>query len=282
VKGFSCDKLPGDDVACPVCRTDFTVPDKGVDDLPKNFFIQQLKDLTLTSGIRGQRHSVAETNKVSIKQAVMNCKEHSDRPVELYCFDCQSTICVECLVESHKSHQCSVVSKVVDEFRKQMTAEIKQMAETVEQCRDMLKVQEKHKTAFISEVDRIEKQICDHAEQLIKVISSTKYVLLQELETKKKEKVKQIQNVIEDIEQQTSFIGSLIKYAEELRDKGTAVDVAQQRKALRDRADELTKLNNRHREISDFHSIKIHFEAAKMPVNGGNSLVGQVHYEGKL
>jgi tripartite motif-containing protein 2/3 len=277
VKGFSSDKLPGDSVPCPVCRTEFTVPDKGVDGLPKNFFIQQLKDLTVTDGSHSEHNSLAQTDDASIKQIVINCKEHPHRNVEFFCFDCQSTICSECSEKSHKSHQYSLVDKVVHEFRNQMTAEIAQMIETVEECRDMLNVHGQNKTAFTSEVDGIRKEICDQVEQLMKVIDLAKHELLQELEATKQDRIKQIQHVSEDTEQHMSFLESLIQYTEELRDKGTPGDIAQQRKALHDRADELTKLNNIHRAISDLGSLKIKFDAVKIPDNGGKSVVGQVH-----
>jgi B-box zinc finger len=255
-------------VACPLCRTKFTVPAKGVDDLPKNFFIQKLIDVMTT-----------RTNEDGSKQIVVKCRKHPHKAVELFCFDCQSTMCVECLDESHKSHKYSVVSKVVDEFRKQMTVDIKRMVEAKATCRGMLNLQEQKKKDFYSEVDRIEKEICDQAEQLKKVIESAKCELLQDIEEKKKKRITQIQHVIEDVEQQMSFIDSCIQYTEELRDKGTAEDVAQQRNALHNRANELTKLNNIHREINESGPLEAKFEAAKIPANVVNSLIGQINWQ---
>src|SRR5664279_4160388 len=45
VEGFSRGKYPGDSVACPMCRKEFVVSESGIKGLPKNFFIEQLKQL---------------------------------------------------------------------------------------------------------------------------------------------------------------------------------------------------------------------------------------------
>jgi len=39
IEGWTKDKEPGDEVACPLCRKEFTLPSNGVSGLPKNFFV---------------------------------------------------------------------------------------------------------------------------------------------------------------------------------------------------------------------------------------------------
>ena len=39
VEAWSKDKQPGDKLACPLCRKEFTLSSNGVEDLPKNFFV---------------------------------------------------------------------------------------------------------------------------------------------------------------------------------------------------------------------------------------------------
>jgi hypothetical protein len=43
ITGFGIDKLPWDNVACPLCRVLFKIPNNGVNGLPKNFFVEKLK-----------------------------------------------------------------------------------------------------------------------------------------------------------------------------------------------------------------------------------------------
>jgi B-box zinc finger/zinc finger of C3HC4-type, RING len=323
IKGFCRDKLSGDCVACPICRTEFTVPGKGVDGLPKNFFIEQLKDISDTSSSHcegcdesGSKQAakfcieckqrfcedcVGTHRRMRISKghrfveigdgegmraaagqvglASSYCDKHPEEALKLYCFDCQAAICFMCFAEEHASHKCSDVNKVAGEFRQQMTLDVRKMTESISKCREMLKLQEQYKKDFSSMFDGIEKEICKRVEQLKKIIDSEKLVLMQEIETRKKERTKQIQHVIEDIEQHMSFATSLVKYTEEIREKGTASDIAQQRSALHERADELIKLDNIHREVNDLSLLKAKFEAANMPVTSSEKLVGQLHWQ---
>jgi hypothetical protein len=114
---------------------------------------------------------------------------------------------------------------------------------------------------------------------LKKIIDAEKLMLIQQVETSRKERAKQIQHVIEDIEQHMSFLTSLVKYTEEIRDKGTASDIAQQRSALHGRADELIKLDSIHREVYGLGSMKVKFKVAKLPVERSEKLVGQVYWQ---
>jgi len=42
IRGFSKDKFPGDEVACPLCRKEFIIPWNGLDGLPRNFFMDKM------------------------------------------------------------------------------------------------------------------------------------------------------------------------------------------------------------------------------------------------
>ena len=101
IKGFSKDKLPGDHVACPLCREDFTLPDNGIDGLPKNFFIEQLKDFADLSNRYCEECSDDVTGPGLRKQAVM------------FCVDCQQRFCKTC-VEIHRRAKLSRGHKFAD------------------------------------------------------------------------------------------------------------------------------------------------------------------------
>jgi hypothetical protein len=106
------------------------------------------------------------------------------------------------------------VNEVADNFREQMKNDTKTMVETAEQYRELIKQQEINKSELTSEVDKVER-VKEKLEQ-------DKVKLIEELTQCKTDQIKKIDNVIEEIEQQVSFIESLVKYTDELRDKGTA------------------------------------------------------------
>lgn len=324
--------MSGDRVPCPICRKEFTVPDNGVDGLPKNFFIEQLKDVTHTSSRHCEGCCDDGTDLISIKQAVMFCVDchqrycescvqthrrmrvsqghnlietrdsekireaarglktifcdkHPGKVVEVYCTVCKEAICMMCFIKSHKTHECSDVNEVVDEFREQMTSDIKNMTEITNKCLDVVKEQKKKKDDFSIVVDGIEKIVSDRAEQLKELIDSEKSKLIQELTSLKADRLKQIQHVIVEVEQRISFVGSLIKYTEELRDQGTSSDVAQQTRALHDRAEELMKIDDVYRDVNDLGSMEVSFEANESLIGETTCFIGKVerqHEKGNL
>jgi hypothetical protein len=322
IKRFSDNKHPGDCVSCPLCRKDFIVPEHGIDSLPKNFFVEQLKDLTQTSSIlcegcddtsgkkqatmyciecqekfceacvRAHRrmrllrdHTLTEIGddgkvpEVVGKMLTLHCNKHLNETLKLYCFDCNEVICFTCFSTSHQSHECSEIDKVSQDFRSQMTGDIQNMGKTAKYCRDMIKEQEKNGDDLNNVVSGIEKQICDMAERMKKMIDSEKSKLLQQLSTCKTNRMKQVQHVIENIEQHAQFADSLAEYTEELRSKGTASAVAQQITALHDRADELMKLDHIQLEINGLGSIEVTFEAAKIPIETTGQLLGTIKWQ---
>jgi vacuolar-type H+-ATPase subunit I/STV1 len=199
------------------------------------------------------------------------------KSLKLYCFQCNEVICLMCFATSHQSHKCSEIDKVCDDFRTQMTGDIQNMSKTAKYCRDMIKEQEKKRDDFNEVVRGIEKKICDTAERMKQMIDSEKLKLLQELSTNKTDRLKQIQHVIDSVEQHAQFADSLAAYMEELRNKGTASAVAQQIRALHERADELMKLDHMQYEVNDLGSIEVSFDAAKLPTEAKRQLIGTIN-----
>jgi hypothetical protein len=313
VKNFSRDKLPGDQIPCPICRKEFTLPDNGVDSLPKNFFIEQLKDLTDQSNRHCEGCSCDVTDPALRKQAVMYCVDcqqrfcescgklhrrvkvcrghklidnadmdntgttvgelkvtvcdkHPPETVKPYCLTCKETICMKCHAELHLSHKCSDVNKVLDDLRQQMTVDIENITVVIKQYHDALKEQEKNKDDFSNTVEEVEKEICERAEQLKRMIDSEKQKLLQDVASRKTDRAKQIQQAFKNTQQRAAWIENLIIYIEEIRDKGTATDVAQQSKILHNRAEELLKTDN-CREVNDLGSVSVSLEAVESSPN---------------
>jgi hypothetical protein len=199
--------------------------------------------------------------------------------LELYCFDCNEVICLMCFATSHKSHECSEIDKVCEDFRSQMNGDIQNMSKTAKNCRDLVKEQERKKDDLNNVVRGIEKKICDMAERMKKMIDSEKLKLMQELSKFKTERMKQVQLAIENAEQHAQFADSLAKYTEELRNKGTASAVAQQKRALHNRANELMKLDHIQLEMNDLGSIKVTFDAAKIPTEATGQLLGKISWQ---
>ena len=105
IETWSKDKQPGDKLACPLCRTEFTLPSNGVGDLPKNFFVANFLHM--------KELSFSVESKTSPCEACSDCEE-SESEVQnvalVYCVECQVKLCQNCerahkglkLTRSHK------------------------------------------------------------------------------------------------------------------------------------------------------------------------------------
>jgi hypothetical protein len=80
---------PADRVPCPVCRKEFTIPENGIEGLPKSFFVTKLlavKDCLMTPIAVKMCDVCGEDDEAAVR----------DRTVKMFCVDCQQSLCKVC------------------------------------------------------------------------------------------------------------------------------------------------------------------------------------------
>ena len=127
-----------------------------------------------------------------------------------------------CFIEKHKSHNCLAVSKVEDDLRKQMTDDIECMKRTLSVCKKMAEIQTRNRGKFNRNIEEVEREICQQAEKMKQRIDQEKTKILDELGSRKKEKLMEIDQVVDEIELYASFAESLVRYMEEVMNKGSS------------------------------------------------------------
>ena len=135
------------------------------------------------------------------------CNQHKEKVLEMFCVDCKLLTCSMCISKSHRKHELVDMNEVAGEFRKQMTDDVIRMFGSLLQCRELVERQKKSRTEFIEKVDKVEREICEQVEQRI---DREKQTLIEELEEFKRDRVKLIDNMVEDTEQHAGFIESLV------------------------------------------------------------------------
>jgi len=320
LREWSKDKQPGDELACPLCRKEFTVPASGVGDLPKNYFVINFLQ---TKGLSGVETKVAggpsceacsddkeagkkvamvycvecqqklcqtcesyhkklkitashqmiklgeESNIDTLSEVMsfMNCDRHKGDQVRIYCLECKVAICTMCYIESHNSHAWLDVDAAVDDFRVQMTGDIDSIAAGAQRCRDMLQSLEKEKIELIGRVLEAEMKISKKADQLKQTIDVHKENLMTELSSMKQKRIKEIESLHQEIERQLLSMESYKKYVDEVRQKGTACDIARTASGLHDRAEELLKFDVIERTMAELGHADIMFAPSDFMVS---------------
>jgi len=90
LQGYCKDKSVGDDVACPVCRREFEIPEAGLEELPRNFFVHNLIDA------RDASSQEAEAVLCEVCVLVNDEDDGEIPPATMYCADCNQKLCRRC------------------------------------------------------------------------------------------------------------------------------------------------------------------------------------------
>jgi len=104
IEAWSKDKQPGDKLACPLCRKEFTLSSNGVKDLPKNFFVANFLQMKELSSVE---------SKTSPCEACSGSEEGGSEVqnvASVYCVECQIKLCDNCkrahaVIKSTRSHK---------------------------------------------------------------------------------------------------------------------------------------------------------------------------------
>jgi len=207
------------------------------------------------------------------------CNQHADESIKIYCLLCKCAICIMCYVELHNGHQCSDVNKVESEFRKQMGGDVEQVTTGVEKCKGMLQNLEKEKNEFIEKLAKTGSEIGEKAEQLKRMIDRHEEKLINQLSSMKQKRMKEIESLREETERRMVSMESYNKYVDELRQKGTAYDVASAASGLHDRAEELLKFDVIERSLADLGDVVVTFLSLNYVIDDVRKTLGQVSSE---
>ena len=170
-------------------------------------------------------------------------------------------------IELHSNHKCSDVNKIDGDFRKQMASDVDNVAAGVEKCREILQILEKEKNEFTEQSTKAEIQISDKAEQLKQMIDVHKEKLMNELSSMKQKRMKEIESLLEEIERQLLSMESYKKYVDEVRQKGTACDIARAASGLHDRADELLMFDVIKRTLANLGHADVTFTSSNFIID---------------
>ena len=148
----------------------------------------------------------------------------------------------------------------------------------VRKCREMLAKIEKEENDFNEQIAKAEMEISKKAEQLKRMIDVHKAKLVEELSSIKQKRRKEIESLRKEIERQLLWMESHKKYVDEMRQKGTACDIARAASGLHDRADELLEFDDIERALDNLGHAHVTFASSNFDVDDVNkTLGGAVH-----
>src|SRR6218665_1290176 len=96
------DKKPGDEIQCPMCRKEFTIPSDGVQGIQKNFFMAGL--IEVRSAMNQSMTAIITCDACTANN---EGTESNVSKATLRCFDCLENLCEDC----HKMHKAFKMSR---------------------------------------------------------------------------------------------------------------------------------------------------------------------------
>ena len=204
-------------------------------------------------------HSETNVDELLRKFQENTCDKHEDKCTEIYCFDCKEVVCMTCCLLEHKSHRYSNIKEVAEDLRKRISCNAQSLAAKITECQKVLQNIDEGEKKFFEKVAETEKLICDRAEKLKQMIDVHKQSLLEQLSVSKEKQLKQTISVHEEIERHQIVLENFIRYSNEMKEKGTACDIAKLAVRLNAKADELMKFSMDTDLTTDYNVTELKF-----------------------
>ena len=91
---YGKDRQPGDDVPCPLCRKEFTIPADGLSGMQKNFVVEKLLSAKKPSVGEEAGHILCDV--CSSDEGGPSEATSPEKPATKHCFQCQQNYCDQC------------------------------------------------------------------------------------------------------------------------------------------------------------------------------------------
>jgi len=206
-------------VPCPVCRSEFRIPKKGVAGLPL-------------------RTHTKEPSMASEPGRESYCEKHDER-MKMYCFDCGVNACAMCCIEDHKTHKFERIETIVEQFLKSIDDEIEQLTSRIECFHGVTAHLEAENSKALDNINELEQRVKKRSKEIRQLVDLQESELLQELQSLKSATEKEVKSHKDTLQLALSEMESFRTSSLDLRSKGSPSDITQAASDVRERAKEL-------------------------------------------
>ena len=168
---------------CPICREPVQLTDGGVPSLPPSFFINNLMDVY--QGLQ----KVESSNS-------WPCPDHN-KPLDLYCNNCDTVICDFCATHEHRGHICDLSAEVYDSCMEPVCELLATMESEVDEIDRASCALNEAMTRIVAQGEETKRQVNEAADEMILKINQSRQQLLGQVEQAVGKKGEMIQLQIE-------------------------------------------------------------------------------------
>ncbi|CAG2246122.1 unnamed protein product [Mytilus edulis] len=152
-------------------------------------------------------------------EPIINCGQHTNEILNLFCCKCEEVICVHCMIDNHQKHEMKHLfdaRKVIQgQLKRILTTEHEHITGKIKEAKDFVSNE-------LSDSDTDEKQVCEHIEKSAesaknKIESQTKD-LIDNLKTKYATYIQTVQAIVKTVTETETKILELRKSVNDIDD----------------------------------------------------------------
>ena len=193
--------------------------------------------------MRGGAHQMrslgVEVEQERIQLRGSSCDKHSDKQVELYCYDCMENICLKCSAVNHRNHNSAEIPDAADKFTRVIDDDNKRILSVINFVREQSMETEQDKTELLNRAEDAKYIVVTGGDEVKRSVDIEINDVLKKLQSVVSDSAKQAESVQEAYQLALVSMESFYTYSRELLDKGRPSDITRAAYELHDRATEL-------------------------------------------
>ena len=212
---------------CPECQAEI--------DLPEGNRFDRLS----TSFIHNSLLGLLETEDREDLLKPPFSSKHKNERLRYFCSSCGACICPVCFAEDHRGHEFDVIEKALQEDKKYIMLNVETIKEKANLFREEIRKCEKTSEDVELIIAFAKHDVSEAAQHVITKIRSQEKQLLESLEMTRRERIERINSAKQEMESLVEQMNQATKYAENLVQRRSGLDIIQTKTTLKEKFQEL-------------------------------------------
>ena len=193
----------------------------------------------MKGGTHQLRSLGAELEQELIKLRRSYCDKHTDKQVELYCYECNENICLMCSVVKHRHHETTEITEAAKTFSQQINSDAQQVSSFMHNVQEKVQQKEKKRNQFLALADKVKSEVRVTGNQIKEAVDNQAAVQLDKVDMIMSEDADKAAKLEERYQLALVQMESFRTYLQELLVKGRPSDITRAASELHKRALEL-------------------------------------------
>ena len=172
------------------------------------------------------------------------CQQHPQEPLKLYCEDCETLVCRDCVLVRHKLHNYNFVDDIIDEEKDHLQdVTLEELQEILTNTKDAIIDVEEMQANVLSCNDQHVTQLNKTFEEIADMLNSHKRTFLVEVRQVTEDDLCPLQKQQEDLVTLKEKIKSCHDFTQKTINDGTSTEIMAAKKQMLERTKHLQKLH---------------------------------------